>query len=439
MDKTKLTGIVITPENSKYEELRHCNNLYFSYYPRVIVYPSNTKDVINAVNYARENNLNIRIRCGGHNYESFCVADDSMIIDVTHITNFDLDTEHNVVKAGAGFLQSDFYAKLYKFGYGFNGGSCGGVGITGYTLGGGIGYFQREQGIGSDNLLEVEMVNYKGEVIIANDCQNSDLFYALRGAGSNNFGVITSLTYKVYPVDKVTIMFMSWPKSRAKEVINTFQKIADDIDNRITFKINMSKDIIRFACVTTFADINFTMNQFTSLIQIPDKTHFEVKTVPYIDYIIAFGGEISPSMYYKRTGIFVYEPIGPDAVDTIYRYLDNSLESSIPAGVGYIAMGGKIKENKCINSCFAHRNAKFLMQIEANWTAKEKDKSCDFIEWVECLRNTLYPYSAPAYLNYPDICIKNYLKPYFGYHVSELKYIKSKYNPSNLFDYPQSL
>ena len=151
-----LTGTVITKEDKNYNLVRRGKNLYFSYYPMVIVYPNNITDVVNAVSWAKNRGLNIRCRSGGHNYESFSVGNDVVVIDVSNLLDFEIDTNLGYIKIGAGYSQEELYHKVASYGFAFVGGSCGSVGVSGITLGGGVGYLQREYGLVCDNLVEVQ-------------------------------------------------------------------------------------------------------------------------------------------------------------------------------------------------------------------------------------------------------------------------------------------
>lgn len=150
----ELTGLVITEADKSYNLLRRTKNLYFSYYPRVIVYPNNIADVINAVNWARKQGLNIRCRSGGHNYESFSVGNDVVVIDVSNLLDFEIDINAGYVRIGSGYKQEQLYPKVAQYGFAYIGGICGSVGVAGIALGGGVGYLQREYGLVCDNLVE---------------------------------------------------------------------------------------------------------------------------------------------------------------------------------------------------------------------------------------------------------------------------------------------
>jgi UDP-N-acetylenolpyruvoylglucosamine reductase len=434
-----LTGLVITKADKSYNIVRRNANLYFSYYPKVIVYPNNIKDVVNAVNWARNRGLNVRCRSGGHNYESFSVANDAVVIDVSNLLNFQIDTNKGYVKIGAGYTQEQLYNKIAKYGFAFVGGSCGSIGVSGITLGGGVGYLQREYGLVCDNLIEAQIVDSFGRIITANSYQNQDLLYALRGAGSNNFGVVVSLTFKVYPIDKVAAMTAKWPKDSRYEVIQTFQKVGQNLDNRYTIKLSMNKDVIELYGLGLRSTEKEMEKDLSILLKVSNKMDYETKYIGFKEYVQTQSEFVARPTGFKITGSFAYKPLGKEPCQIMFDYLDNSPPTKPPAQIGFLLLGGKITENKSLTSAYPHRDAKVLLQIGAEWTPEYSMYANDAIRWVNSLRKSLLPYAGFGYLNYCDINIPNYLYNYFGNNVFWLKFVKSKYDSFNLFYYPQSI
>lgn len=434
-----LTGTVITKEDKRYNLLRRSKNLYFSYYPRVIIYPNNITDVINAVNWARNQRLNIRCRSGGHNYESFSVGNDVAVIDVSNLLDFEIDTNLGYVRIGAGYNQEELYTKVAKYGFAFIGGSCGTVGVTGITLGGGVGYLQREYGLVCDNLMEAQIVDAFGRLITANSYQNQDLFAALRGAGSNNFGVVVSLTLKVHPINKVTVLTAKWSKESRYEVIQAFQKAGEYLDNRYTIELSITKDAVNLYGIglrTTEEEIE---KDLSLLLKIPKKISFTKEQIQFKEYIQKYlSFEFTPKGF-KNTGLLAYKSLGKIPCEILFDYLDNSPLIQPPIEVEILLLGGRIKENKYLPNAYPHREAKVLIQIVAGWEPKYNMYANDTISWVNNLRKSLLPYADFGYLNYCDINIPNYLYNYFGNNVSWLKTVKEKYDPYNLFYYPQGI
>lgn len=434
-----LTGLVITKEDKSYNIVRRNENMYFSYYPKVIIYPNNITDVVNAVNWSRERGINIRCRSGRHNYESFSVANDVAVIDVSNLHGFEIDTNEGYIRIGAGYTQEQLYTMLAKYGYVFVGGSCGSIGVTGVALGGGVGFLQREYGLACDNLVEAQIVDAFGRIITANLYQNQDLLAALRGAGSNNFGVVVSLTFKVHPIDKVTIVTAKWSKDSRYEVIQAFQNVGEHLDNKYTIQVSMTKDDIELYGVGLRSTEKEMEQALSILLRVPNKMNYTIKNIDYKEYIQKRSDFVSTPKGFKNTGLFSYEPLGKAPCQILFDYLDNSPSIQPSVQVEFLLLGGKIKKNEHLPSAYPHRNAKVLIQIEAEWILEYSMYANETIMWVNSLRTSLLPYAGFGYLNYCDIYIPNYLYSYFGNNVSWLKIVKEKYDQFNLFYYPQGI
>lgn len=434
-----LTGLVITKADKSYNIVRRNANLYFSYYPKVIVYPNNITDVVNAVNWARKKGINIRCRSGGHNYESFSVADDVIVIDVSNLLDFKIDTNKGYIRIGSGYTQEQLYSKLDKYGLAFVGGSCVSIGVSGVTLGGGVGFLQRQYGLACENLVEAQIVDAFGRIITANSYENQDLFAALRGAGSNNFGVVVSLTFKVHPVDKVAVMTAQWPKNSRYEVIQAFQKVGEYLDNRYTIKVSMTKDAIFLYGVGVRSTEKEMEKALSVLLEVPNKMNYTTKYITFNESVQKRPGFVPTPTGFKITGLLAYNQLGKEPCQIMFDYLDNSPPIQPPIDIGFLLLGGKIAENEGLLSAYPHRGAKVLVQIDAEWTYDYSIYANDTIRWVNSLRKSLLPYAGFGYLNYCDINIPNYLYSYFGNNVPWLKTVKEKYDPYNLFYYPQGI
>lgn len=434
-----LTGTVITKGDKNYNLVRRGKNLYFSYYPLVIVYPNNITDVVNVVNWARNRGLNVRCRSGGHNYESFSVGNDVVVIDVSNLLDFEIDTNLGYVRIGTGYRLGELYSKISEYGFAFVGGSCGSIGVVGITLGGGVGLLQREYGLVCDNLVEAQIVDAFGRLITANLYQNQDLFAALRGAGSNNYGVVVSLTFKVHPINKVTVLTAKWSKESRYEVIQAFQKVGEHLDNRYTIEISMNKDSINLYGVglkSTEKEMEMNLNH---LLKVTNKISYTIENIDFKKYVNKYSSFVTTPKGFKNTGLLAYKLLGETPCKILFDHLDNSPEIQPPIEAEILLLGGRIAENKYLPSAYPHREAKVLIQIIAEWELKYSMYANDAVKWVNNLRESLLPYADFGYLNYCDINIPNYLYNYFGNNVSWLKIVKERYDPYNLFYYPQGI
>ncbi|CBZ02083.1 FAD-linked oxidoreductase family [Clostridium botulinum H04402 065] len=192
---------VITPTSNYYDDARQVWNRAIDKYPAAIAYCKTYEDVKKAILFARKNNFKIRVRCGGHNYEGFSIADDALIIDISNLNKIQINYECNTVTVESGAFLGQVYNFLGASEYPFPGGSCPTVGISGVVLGGGWGYSSRYFGLTCDSLLELKMIDYRGCLLTANKNINSDLYWACKGGGGGNFGIVVSMTFKLPPYE----------------------------------------------------------------------------------------------------------------------------------------------------------------------------------------------------------------------------------------------
>ena len=196
---------VITSSSNYYNYARQEWNRSIDKYPTAIAYCKTFDDVKKAVLFAKKNKFKLRIRSGGHNYEGFSIDDGIFVIDISNLNRIEINYENNTVTAEGGASFGQLYNLIGSNGYPFPGASSSTVGVAGLTLGGGWSYSSRYLGLACDYLSEIKLINYEGSIITANKNTNSDLFWALKGSGGGNFGVIVSLTFDLPPkVDLVT-------------------------------------------------------------------------------------------------------------------------------------------------------------------------------------------------------------------------------------------
>jgi FAD/FMN-containing dehydrogenase len=193
--KTSLRGGLITPTDSGYDEARKVYNGMIDRRPKLIARCADVADVINAVNYARDNKLVVSIRGGGHNAGGLGVCDGGLVIDLSPMRYVRVDPKRKTVIAGGGALWGDVDHATHPFGLAVPAGIISTTGVGGLTLGGGIGHLTRQCGLTIDNLLGVEMVLANGKFVTATAKENPDLFWAVRGGGGN-FGVVTSFLFR---------------------------------------------------------------------------------------------------------------------------------------------------------------------------------------------------------------------------------------------------
>ena len=215
-------GDLIERDDSRYDEARKLYNAMIEKHPALIAYCRDAADVIAAVNFARDNGLDTAIRSGAHNGGGLGSVDDGLVIDLSRINNVQVDPEARTATVGGGALLGDLDHATHAFGLAVPSGILGTTGVGGLTLGGGTGHLTRGHGLTIDSLLSADVVLADGSFVKASENENKDLFWALRGGGGN-FGVVTSLTFRLHPVSTVVAGPMWWPVERAAEILDWYR------------------------------------------------------------------------------------------------------------------------------------------------------------------------------------------------------------------------
>jgi FAD/FMN-containing dehydrogenase len=221
--KASLRGALIQPGDEGYDEARKVHNAMIAKHPRLIAYCADVADVIASVNFAREHDVLLAVRGGGHNGGGLGVADDGLVIDLSLIRGVRVDPEARTVRVEGGATWGDVDHATHAFGLAVPTGIISTTGVGGLTLGGGHGYLSRKFGLTIDNLLEADVVLADGSLVRASEEENEDLFWAIRGGGGN-FGVVTSFLFRGNPVSTVYAGPMFWEMEQAEEIMRWYRE-----------------------------------------------------------------------------------------------------------------------------------------------------------------------------------------------------------------------
>jgi FAD/FMN-containing dehydrogenase len=230
---TALRGRLVLPTDPDYDEARKVYNGMIDKRPAMIAQCSNVADVITSVNFARDNNLLLAIRGGGHNGPGFSTCDGGLVIDLSHMNGVHVDPAASTVRAEGGCTWGDVSHAANAFGLSVPNGLISTTGVGGFTLGGGLGYLTRQYGLTIDNLLEVDVVLADGRFVTANEAENTDLFWGVRGGGGN-FGVVTSFLFKAHPVTTIVGGPILWTLDQAGEVMRWYRDFIKDAPRELS-------------------------------------------------------------------------------------------------------------------------------------------------------------------------------------------------------------
>ncbi|MEU9012687.1 FAD-binding oxidoreductase [Streptomyces sp. NPDC048479] len=235
-----LRGTVVRPGDASYDEARSIWNAAHDRRPALIVRCAGTADVIRAVEFARSQDLPVAVRGGSHSIAGFSTCDDGIVIDLSAMKGARVDPVGRRVVAQPGLTWGEFDHETQAFGLAMTGGLVSTTGISGFTLGGGVGWLVRRHGLASDNLVAADVVTADGRLVHASAEENPDLFWALRGGGGN-FGVATSLEYRLHPVGpQVLAGLIFYPLAEARQVVTRWRDLTAEMPDELTTLVNLT-------------------------------------------------------------------------------------------------------------------------------------------------------------------------------------------------------
>ena len=231
--KKHLRGQLLRPQDPGYDEARKIWNGMIEKRPALIARCNGAGDVVNSVKFAREHDLTVAVRGGGHNIAGKCVPEGGFLIDLSGMKGIRVDPTRRIARAEAGLKLGDFDRETQAFGLATTLGIASDTGIAGITLGGGYGWLAGKYGLACDNLLSADVVTADGKFLVASETQNPDLFWGVRGGGGN-FGVVTSFEYQLHPVSRVFGGAVFYPLSMGRQAIPAFHEFATTAPDEIS-------------------------------------------------------------------------------------------------------------------------------------------------------------------------------------------------------------
>ncbi|WP_410813814.1 FAD-binding oxidoreductase [Micromonospora sp. 067-2] len=444
----ELTGRIVRPRNPDYASASLGWDELFVRYPLVIVFAQETRDVVNALTWARQNDVALRVRSGRHSLEGWSNVDNGIVIDVSELKSTRIDTASRTAKVGAGLNQLEAVTTLGGYDLAVTTGTEGSVGLSGATLGGGFGFLTRYLGMACDNLIGAEIVVAAGadgaKAIEVDPWHHPDLLWALRGAGNGNFGIVTSLTYKAAPLSGVAYLQATWDGlDDLHGVFDTWQRTAPFADNRLGTQLEIHKSQILLFGVLADGSAEEAKHLLEPILSIgsPEVT---VQTGGWGDTYAGFQipNEDEPANW-KFFSQFTSEPFPRRAISTIRAFMQDAPSEDSNFFTQAFGTGAQTSE-PFGGSAFPHRDALFYSEPGAGWGTRGEPDSGDATTpiaqtWIAEFSQALRPYVNGAYVNVPNIGMAEWERAYWGRNVDRLRRIKAKYDPHNVFQYEQSI
>lgn len=432
-----LSGRVIWPQDPNYEDARWDFNTRVSRFPAAIVICADTRDVQNAIRWARQEGIPLRARSGGHSYEAFSTVDDGLVVELGGLSEVVVDVRRGEARVGAGVRLGDLYRRLWEHRLTLTAGTCPSVGIAGLTLGGGFGFLSRQDGLTCDNLLAVDLVDADGAVVRVSDEEHPDLFWALRGGGGGNFGIATSLTFRVRPIGDVALFSVTWPWDDVAAMLDAWQHWAPFVDERLVSEFHVpDRRVGTIISVGQFAGPAAELERLLRpLLDAGTVSSQQVESVPFLAAVEHFAGPEIAHRTFKNTGAFAYEPWSPEAIAI---FVDHMRASPVEGNIVVLyPFGGAIAAVDPAATAFVHRRALFNLQYQAYWDAPADEQAN--VAWVRDLRTAMLPYTTGTYVNFVDADIADCATAYYGSNLARLARVKAEYDPDDIFGGPQSI
>ncbi len=436
-----LKGPLLRKDDPGYAKIAAPWNLRFAArLPAGIARCTSPEDVRAALLWAERNDVPFAIRSGGHSYAGFSTTS-GLMIDVSLMNEVgDLDARGRV-RVGGGTRNADVYAALGPLNRAITHGRCKGVGVAGLVLGGGIGFSQRLRGLACDQLVETEIVIASGELLRCNEVENADLFWACRGGGGGNFGVNTSLTFETFPVDVVTVFQLAWTV-RVDDVLPAALDLLPATPDRLGCKL--LADAGREVRLELLGQLAGTQDELAALLaplyRIGKPSRADISTLPYW-HSQEFLSEEGPPEYSHERSRYIFRPVPPDGARTILDFLRRWPSTHGGAVWKMFLTGGAVAAVPPDATAFVHRKALMLSSIDLDWTEEDDAATVAANQtWLDAFHEATQPFtSGESFQNFVDEAETNYLRAYYGANLERLVEIKRKYDPANVFRFPQSI
>ncbi len=459
-----LDGGLVRPGDADYPTARLLYNTRFDgQRPAGIAYVAGAADIATCLAFARRTGVRVSVRGGGHSYAGFSSGTGRLVIDVSRLSS--VSASGGAATVGAGSRLIDVYDTLGARGVTVPAGSCPTVGTAGLTLGGGHGVASRAYGLTCDSLTGATLVTAAGRTVQAGPAENQELFWALRGAGNGNFGVVTELRYRTHPAPECVTGYLTWPWSSASRAVSAWQTWGPDLPDEIWTSLHLdaapggdpSLSLAAFS-LGSYDDLSNAVDRLADIIG-PARSVSLVRHPSYSQAMAAYAGcsgrtetacHLSGSLPGRRPG----GTLERDTYTARSDFYDRSLsaagiaaligrvEGLAPRGafggggagsVALTSLGGAINRVPASATAFTHRSSRFLAQYLASG-------GLSGTSWLNGLYSAMRPYaSGAAYQNYADPALKDWRSAYYGSAAGRLSSVKRTWDPSRVFDFPQAI
>lgn len=440
----ELSGSLLLPQDEEYNEARAVWNGMIDRRPAMIVGCESVQDVILSVNFARAKGLLVSIKGGGHGVAGKAVCDHGLMIDLSKMNSVTIDEVYRTAKVGPGAMLGDLDKATQPYNLLTTGGIVSTTGVSGLTLGGGIGYLARKYGLTLDNVTSMEVVIANGELLQCSKSENSDLFWALRGGGGN-FGVVTSFEFQLHLQNsEMLVAQIFYPMKDAPQMMRIYRDLMSTASDELAgyalvvnvppaapFPAELHGTPAFFLLACYSGDHEAGRKLLEPLKEIGKPILAVVTPMQYAELQQSFDAGVPKGQrYYWKHHLF--REISDEAIDVFLKYAGN-IKGPLSL-LGFEPLGGAIARVNPEDTAFTGRDANYALGIWTGWVDRNQDE--EIIAWTREFYDALSPYaSGGAYSNYLDQDEDAQTHSAYGVNYERLQSIKAKYDPGNFFSH----
>jgi FAD/FMN-containing dehydrogenase len=444
----RFRGTLLGPGDAGYDDARRVFNRMIDRRPALIAQAADADDVRRAVLFARECDLPLSVKGGGHNVAGSAVCDGGLMLDLSSMKKVAVDSERRAAVAQPGVILAELDRATQAFGLATPLGTVSVTGIAGLTLGGGIGWLNGKHGLACDNLTAADIVTADGSLLHANESEHPNLFWAIRG-GSGNFGVVTSFVYRLHPVGPVVVGTVVFPPERAREALRVYDDFAHSCPDELSTIGNLATDDGGRTVVSVtycWSGPPDRVERFLRPLRafgppVEDVT----ETVDYCTLQQEIDPRFPPGrqQYWKSN---MLSELSDEAIAVMLRFAAerpspahvHSADGTSRAAIALQQVHGAAARVDPAATAFPHRRDHYDFLIFTQWTDTADGER--HIIWARELFAAMRPFAERAvYVNDLGEEGEDWVREAYGSNYPRLSAIKARYDPTNLFRSNQNI
>jgi FAD/FMN-containing dehydrogenase len=436
--RDSLTGEVLVEGDREYERARLCFNLLIDRRPAAIARCVDANDVGATLAFGQTRGLEIAVRGGGHNPAGHCAVDGGLVIDLSRMRDVHVDRENGIATCQGGATWLDFDTATQAHGLVTPGGVVGSTGVTGLTLGGGIGHLTAQYGLTCDKLIAADVVSPAGKIVHASDDQNTELLWGLRGGGGN-FGVVTQAAFRLHPLERVVGGSLEYKGEGVAAALRLVRELAVSSPHELSIQAQLAMDeslAPRLVVVPCYTGAGNDPEALRTLRAVPGLVNDGVRRQGFLDQQRIFDPGYGVDRNYWK-GHFVAD-LPDELINDLVRRMPAL--GRPPGGILIESLHGAPKDIEPSSSALGYRDAAFNVSVMASWTDPANDE--ESVDWARTTAAAIQPWSVSGgYANYmqADEPFERIRAAFGPDSFARLQALKSRYDPDNVLRRNQNI